>query len=101
METVLNQASTHSTFHVGELSEIAAARRAAAELARRLKFDETRAGRLAIVVTEAATNIVKHAVEGEILLRPIHVDGHCGIEVLAIDAGPGMASIDALMADGT
>lgn len=101
METVLTQAATHSTFHVGELSEIAAARRAAAEMARRLKFDETRAGRLAIVVTEAATNIVKHAVEGEILMRPVNVDGHCGVEVIAIDSGPGMASIDAFMADGT
>ena len=101
METVLTQTATHAIFHVGELSEIAAARRAAAEMARRLKFDETRAGRLAIVVTEAATNIVKHAVEGEILLRPINADGHRGVEVIAIDAGPGMASIDALMADGT
>ena len=70
-------------------------------MARRLNFDETRAGRLAIVVTEAATNIVKHATEGEILLRPIETEGHCGVEVIAIDSGPGMASIDALMADGT
>ncbi|MCC6071128.1 ATP-binding protein [Massilia sp. MAHUQ-52] len=101
METVLTQSAVHSTFHVGELSEIAAARRAAAEMARRLSFDETRAGRLALVVTEAATNIVKHAREGEILLRPIVTHGHCGIEVLAIDSGPGMASVDLLMADGT
>lgn len=101
METVLTQSAVHSTFHVGELSEIAAARRAAAEMARRLDFDETRAGRLAIVVTEAATNIVKHAREGEILMRPVDIGGHCGIEVLAIDSGPGMANVDLLMADGT
>ncbi|HEY0491151.1 MAG TPA: ATP-binding SpoIIE family protein phosphatase [Telluria sp.] len=97
----MTQSAIHSTFHVGELSEIAAARRGAAELARRLKFDETRAGRLAIVVTEAATNIVKHAREGEILLRPIDAHGQCGVEVIAVDSGPGMANIDALMADGT
>lgn len=101
METVLTQSAIHSTFHVGELSEIAAARRGAAGMARRLKFDETRAGRLAIVVTEAATNIVKHAREGVILLRPIQADGHCGVEVIALDSGPGMANVDALMADGT
>ena len=101
METVLTLSAIHSTFHVGELSEIAAARRAAAELARRLSFDETRAGRLAIVVTEAATNIVKHAREGEILLRTVAVEGRSGIEVIAIDSGPGMASVDLFMADGT
>ncbi|MBZ2209227.1 ATP-binding protein [Massilia sp. R798] len=101
METVLTQSAIHSTFHVGELSEIAAARRAAAEMARRLGFSETRAGRLAIVVTEAATNIVKHAREGEILMRPVDVNGQCGVEVLAIDTGPGMANLDLLMADGT
>lgn len=101
MEAILTQSAIHSTFHVGELSEIAAARRAAAEMARRLGFNETRAGRLALVLTEAATNIVKHANEGQILLRPLNVGGHCGIEVLAIDSGPGMANVDLLMADGT
>lgn len=101
METILTQSAIHSAFHVGELSEIAAARRAAAEMARKLGFNETRAGRLAIVLTEAATNIVKHAREGEILMRPVDVEGHLGIELLAIDAGPGMANLDLLMADGT
>jgi anti-sigma regulatory factor (Ser/Thr protein kinase) len=101
METVLTQSAIHLTFHVGELSEIAAARRAAAEMARKLSFTELRAGRLAIVVTEAATNIVKHAHEGEILMRPVDIAGHCGVEVLAIDSGPGMGNVDLLMADGT
>lgn len=101
METVLNQPGTHSAFHIGELSAVAAVRRAAAELARRHGFDETRAGRLALVVTEAATNIVKHAREGEILLRSVYAGQRSAVEVIAIDSGPGMANIDHLMADGT
>jgi anti-sigma regulatory factor (Ser/Thr protein kinase) len=101
METVLNQPGTHSAFHIGELSEVAAARRAAAELGRRHGFDETRAGQLALIVTEAATNIVKHAGEGEILLRSVFSEERSAVEVIAIDSGPGMANIDHLMLDGT
>lgn len=91
----------HASHHVGELSEIAAARRAAGELSLRLGFDETRAGQLALVVTEVATNIVKHAREGEILLRAIVEEGRTGVEVIALDSGPGMSSVESLMVDGT
>lgn len=87
-------------FHIGELSEIASARRAGNDLARRLGFDETRTGQLAIVITEAATNIVKHAGEGEILLRALGVDGRRGVEVIALDRGPGMGNVSLRMEDG-
>ncbi len=100
MEAVLNRLGKQEAFHIGESSEIASARRAGNTLARNLGFDETRAGQLAIVITEAATNIVKHAREGEILLRSIEVDGATGIEVLAIDRGPGMSNVALRMEDG-
>lgn len=100
METVLNKLGKQTTFHIGESSEIAAARRAANELGRKLGFDETRTGQLAIVVTEAATNIVKHAREGEILLRGLELDGRNGVEVIALDRGPGMGNVALRMEDG-
>jgi anti-sigma regulatory factor (Ser/Thr protein kinase) len=89
-----------STFHIGESSEIAAARRAGNELARKLGFDEVRTGQVALVITEAGTNIVKHAGEGEILLRARHTDGCDGIEIVALDRGPGIANIAMRMVDG-
>lgn len=100
MEAVLNKLGTQATFHIGELSEIASARRAGNDLARRLGFDETRTGQLAIVITEAATNIVKHAGEGEILLRALGVEGRRGVEVIALDRGPGMGNVSLRMQDG-
>lgn len=100
MEAVLNRLGRQATFHVGESSEIAAARRAGNTLARQLGFDETRAGQLAIVITEAATNIVKHAGEGEILLRALHAGDRAGVEVIALDRGPGMANVALRMEDG-
>ena len=53
------------TSHSGE------ARRTATRLVGEIGFDETDTGNVAIIVTELATNLLKHATGGEILLRPI------------------------------
>ena len=100
METVLNKLGRQATYHVGESSEIAAARRAGNDLGRKLGFSETRTGQLAIIITEAATNIVKHAGDGEILLRALDIDGLRGVEVIALDRGPGMGNVALRMEDG-
>ena len=106
MEAVLNHPQARPdilrqrSFPIGEPSEIAAARRAGNELARHIGFDDVRTGQLAIVISEAATNIVKHARRGEILLRKVLRGGTSGIEVLAIDNGPGMANLRQHMQDG-
>jgi anti-sigma regulatory factor (Ser/Thr protein kinase) len=75
------------------------ARRAAASLARSTGLDETTAGRLAIVVTECANNLWKHGGGGEILLTPTGSGGP-GVEVLALDRGPGMPDIERCFQDG-
>ena len=100
MEAVLNKLGKQTSLHIGELSEIAAARRAGNELARRLGFNEVRTGQVALVITEAGTNIVKHATEGEILLRSLQDGTRFGIEIVALDAGPGMANVALRMEDG-
>jgi anti-sigma regulatory factor (Ser/Thr protein kinase) len=85
---------------VAEASGVAEARRRALSLAERRGLDEPVAGRLALVVTEAATNLVKHAGGGEVLLRSLSANGTVGIEVLAIDRGPGLANPAAALRDG-
>ena len=56
-------------FPVTESSQVAAARRAVLWLAEQQQFGDERSGRAAIIVTELATNLLKHARGGEILLR--------------------------------
>jgi anti-sigma regulatory factor (Ser/Thr protein kinase) len=85
---------------VTEVSQVGEARRAAAALAGRLGFDETEGGKVALVVTEASTNLVKHAARGEMLLRPLERGGLGGLEVLALDRGPGMADPERCLRDG-
>jgi len=50
--------------------------------------------------TEIATNLVKHASQGEIHITSLSQGGRAGIELLSIDHGPGMSSIDSCIRDG-
>lgn len=100
METVLTPLPPQSIHHVSESSAIAAARRAGSQLAAVLGLDETVCGKVALVVTEAASNILKHAGSGDILLRGLAAGDVRGIEILAIDKGPGFDNVEQAMRDG-
>lgn len=75
---------------VTEQSHPGEARRWALRLA--VGLDEEDAGRVALVVTELAHNLIKHAGGGELLLRPLFAPDRAGFEILALDKGPGMDS---------
>jgi anti-sigma regulatory factor (Ser/Thr protein kinase) len=92
--------SHEAAIAVNEASGIATARRCAVEMGRLAGLGETAAGRLAIVVTEAATNLVKHGAGGEILLRRIVADPVAGIEVLSLDRGCGIPNVGEAVRDG-
>lgn len=96
--------NTTAAFPVEDTSQVAEPRRAALLLAQHLGFSDARAGTVAIVVSELATNLAKHAAAGEILLRALGRDDTpcepAGIEVLAIDAGPGMRDEALFRSDG-
>lgn len=77
-------------------TDVAAARRAGAHFAQQAEFGEREAANLAIVVTEAATNVLKHGGGGEILL---HRFGS-RIEIAALDNGPGIADAAKCFEDG-
>ena len=85
---------------VAESSQPAAARRAAIALAKATGMDERSLGNLALVVTELATNLVKHAKDGQLLMRRLRDEGTDGVEVLSLDKGPGMSDVGRSMGDG-
>jgi anti-sigma regulatory factor (Ser/Thr protein kinase) len=85
---------------VEDASAVAACRNAALALADRLQFPAPRADQLALAVTEAASNLHKHASEGTLGLG-VNRDGDPpGINLVTIDAGPGLADVDAVLRDG-
>ena len=81
-------------------SDIGECRRVAKRLAEAAKFDETTVGRVCIVATELATNIVRHAASGEILAQVLGDGAAAAVEILAIDQGPGMKNVDECLRDG-
>jgi anti-sigma regulatory factor (Ser/Thr protein kinase) len=85
---------------IDDRTQVGEARRAAVEMAEALGLGDTQAGKVALAVTEAATNIVKHAGTGKILLAPLVRAGAMGLEILALDRGPGISNVPASMRDG-
>lgn len=85
---------------VADESQVAEARREAMAIARRQGFDETDVGRVALVATELATNLVKHGGGGEILAGSYGEEPGSGVELVALDRGRGMANFRACLADG-
>lgn len=81
-------------------SQVGEARRAASALAGRLGFDETWRGKAALVTTELATNLVKHAREGLMILQGVERGEACGLEVFGLDRGPGIADVGRCLVDG-
>jgi anti-sigma regulatory factor (Ser/Thr protein kinase) len=81
-------------------SDVGECRRVAKRLAEAAKFDETSVGRVCIVATELATNIVRHAASGEILTQILGEGEVAAVEILAIDQGRGMKNVDECLRDG-
>jgi anti-sigma regulatory factor (Ser/Thr protein kinase) len=93
-------AMTSGSFPLRDPSDVSAARRGVIRLAESIGFDENRAGQAALVATELATNILKHAKHGEILATQCRLGHHRGVEILAIDSGQGLADLSVSMRDG-
>ena len=87
-------------FPMLESSAVGAARRSAMKLAERLGLSPGRAGEIGIAITEACTNVVKHADDGALLLRAVRHDAGAVVEFLVLDRGPGMPDVELAIRDG-
>lgn len=83
-----------------DASLVGEARRLATELARNLGFSDAGKARIALVVTETATNALRHGKNARLLLRTLHERTGGGIEVVSVDSGRGMTDIDRCLEDG-
>lgn len=81
---------------IAEATQVGQARRMAIAMAENLGFDENTVSRVSIVANELTTNILKHAGKGLLILNR---DRH-GIELLAMDRGPGISNLSQCMTDG-
>jgi anti-sigma regulatory factor (Ser/Thr protein kinase) len=91
---------THVQIPVTESSQPSAARFAARHAAEGAGFSAEESHRAGLVATELATNLLKHAQNGELLVRVVSPPPDGEIELLAIDRGPGIADLQRALVDG-
>jgi len=80
--------------------DIVIARQQGRQLAATRGFSSTEQTLIATAISEVARNILEYAITGEIILRLDEKGDRRGIEVLALDEGPGIADIELAMRDG-
>jgi anti-sigma regulatory factor (Ser/Thr protein kinase) len=86
---------------VADSSGVGTARRSALRLSEVAGLNDTDSGRVALVATELANNLVRHAGGGQLLLQVIRDESRGAvIELLSIDAGPGMRDVAQCLRDG-
>jgi anti-sigma regulatory factor (Ser/Thr protein kinase) len=85
---------------IRDQSAIGEARRDAQRLASDTGLDETVIGRVGVVASELATNLLRHAGGGELMLQPVPTAPGAVIELIAIDRGPGMPNVETCLRDG-
>jgi anti-sigma regulatory factor (Ser/Thr protein kinase) len=84
-----------------EQSKVGEARRQATAFAQDLGFNETLCGQAAILATEAATNLLKHSIGGALIVHsPGAPEDALGLEILALDSGPGIRDLAQCFSDG-
>lgn len=86
-------------FELEHEAHIGAVRRRVATLAASAPLDDTRVADAALVATELATNVLKHAGHGGALIGCVTVAGVRGVAIIAWDRGGGM-DVEACLRDG-
>jgi len=81
-------------------ADIVLARQAGRQLAASLGFSTTDQTLIATAISEVARNIVVYAQQGEIVLSQAGDGARVGIQVVAVDQGPGIDNKDLAMRDG-
>src|SRR5262245_12412191 len=85
---------------VADRSHVADVRRRALHAAASTSLDEANRGRVALVVTEFATNLIKHVGGGELVVSAFDDADGSGVELMSLDKGGGINDVHQAMADG-
>ena len=90
-----------TTVKIDDHSGIAEARRAAATLGHPMGLTPQLVAQASLVISELSTNILKYADRGELWLSTLCANGAAyGLDILALDRGPGIPNLDAAVKDG-
>ncbi len=85
---------------VYDASQVSEARRITAHACRKWGPDETKLAQIELVVTEFATNLIKHAGGGMLVIDINQGRNSIDLTILSLDKGPGIGNIGDTLRDG-
>jgi serine/threonine-protein kinase RsbT len=80
--------------------DIAAARTTVRGIARTIGFNAVDQARIATAVSELARNILNYAGSGHIIIHEVEQGERKGIQIEAVDQGPGIADVNKALQEG-
>lgn len=87
--------------HIRKEADVAVARQVAKSYAQDAGFSLVDVTKVATAVSELARNIYRYAGDGAICIRRVtHPGGHPGLEIVAVDRGPGIPDVQRVLAGG-
>ncbi|WP_121353646.1 ATP-binding SpoIIE family protein phosphatase [Flavisolibacter nicotianae] len=92
--------AVHLRLNAADRSYFAILKKEIHALAASAGFGLKRLAEIDIVVAEIVSNLSKHAIGGEVLVKLIEEKGLQGIEIISIDNGPGINDLKNMMVDG-
>lgn len=92
---------THISYRIDDRSYVSYVKREIHNLLVKSGFSETRTGQIDIVVSELASNLIKHAGSGELLYRMNNEEKeNKSFEIISLDQGEGNHDIQRMIRDG-
>lgn len=88
------------TLNLRNTNDVLWARQEIKRFAARLAFSPTDLNRIEVATSELACNMVKHAGGGRLLVSELARDGHTGLEIVAVDEGPGIPDLERALTAG-
>lgn len=89
-----------AAIHLTGVSHVDEARRQAVKLAAQITLNEAQRHQVGLVVTELATNLIKHARSGYLVINAAELSGGPWLQVISIDRGPGIEDTRRCFEDG-
>lgn len=94
------QSCSPETIKIKQETDIVTARQVGRNMSRQLGFGTIMQSRIATSISELARNIYLYAGSGTITIEPIEKNGVIGLQMTAIEAGPGIPDIRKALEDG-
>jgi len=85
---------------ISHSGDVSLARQIVKDTSLTIGFDIEASEEIALVAGELASNLVKHAKQGTLILSPIFDSTRAGVQIESIDNGPGIADVEQAMTDG-